>query len=288
MSRSCNMTENEDNDTTPDAIAKRLREKIRLQAEALLSRCDESTFRSNISRQSSRVSTESMLADTTTTGKSPVSSSISHADINVHQLNSSSSSLEVTATSSQFQSPTSNYGPSAAVVTPLSISTNSYDDDNHTNLMNGANGVGGSNNSCCTTRSSSPSIVSSSTNNSTSNANELTKRIQKLALERQNQSSNHLFHHDNNQQRLKIVQSDTSSHLSSIKTFEELQLPTHLLHAIYQMGFNRPSYIQEVTLPRILLGRNVIGQAQSGSGKVCILVCSCGHAIRMNHVSSNI
>lgn len=94
---------------------------------------------------------------------------------------------------------------------------------------------------------------------------ELTKRLQKLALERQK---------ENRHERLRVIQSDTTSHLSSAKTFQELKLPEHLLKAIFEMGFERPSAIQEEALPRILANppRNVIGQAQSGSGKTAAFV----------------
>lgn len=90
--------------------------------------------------------------------------------------------------------------------------------------------------------------------------NELTKRLQSLALVRQKESKG---------ERLKVIQSDTGSHLSSIKTFQELNLPKSLLDALFAMGFDRPSAIQEEALPRILADppRNLIGQAQSGSGK---------------------
>lgn len=96
--------------------------------------------------------------------------------------------------------------------------------------------------------------------NSKKDSDELTKRLQKLALERQKASTG---------DRLKVIQSDTSSHLSSVKTFDELNLPKHLLDAVYAMGFDRPSAIQEEALPRILADpmRNLIGQAQAGSGK---------------------
>jgi len=91
-------------------------------------------------------------------------------------------------------------------------------------------------------------------------SDDLTKRLQKLALERQKQNTG---------DRLKVIQSDTNSHLSSAKNFQDLNLPKHLLDAIFSMGFDRPSAIQEEALPRILADppRNVIGQAQSGSGK---------------------
>ncbi len=94
---------------------------------------------------------------------------------------------------------------------------------------------------------------------------EITKRLQKLALERQKETRH---------ERLKVIQSDQTSHLSSAKTFQELKLPEHLLKAIFEMGFERPSAIQEEALPRILANppRNVIGQAQSGSGKTAAFV----------------
>lgn len=97
------------------------------------------------------------------------------------------------------------------------------------------------------------------------NAEELTKRLQKLALEHQKETMH---------ERLKVIQADQSSHLSSAKTFQELNLPKHLLDAIFEMGFERPSAIQEEALPRILADppRNVIGQAQSGSGKTAAFV----------------
>jgi ATP-dependent RNA helicase DDX19/DBP5 len=94
----------------------------------------------------------------------------------------------------------------------------------------------------------------------TDDSEELTKRLQKLALERQKSSSG---------DRLKVIQSESGSHLTGAKTFQELNLPKHLLDAIFAMGFDRPSAIQEEALPRILADppRNLIGQAQSGSGK---------------------
>jgi ATP-dependent RNA helicase DDX19/DBP5 len=95
-------------------------------------------------------------------------------------------------------------------------------------------------------------------------SDELTKRLQKLALERQKESKG---------ERLKVIQnpnSQTMTHLTSVKSFQELNLPAYLLDAIFAMGFDRPSAIQEEALPRILADppRNLIGQAQSGSGKV--------------------
>eukprot|EP00551_Chaetoceros_affinis_P005755 CAMPEP_0203680054 /NCGR_PEP_ID=MMETSP0090-20130426/37819_1 /ASSEMBLY_ACC=CAM_ASM_001088 /TAXON_ID=426623 /ORGANISM="Chaetoceros affinis, Strain CCMP159" /LENGTH=509 /DNA_ID=CAMNT_0050547943 /DNA_START=235 /DNA_END=1764 /DNA_ORIENTATION=- len=104
---------------------------------------------------------------------------------------------------------------------------------------------------------------------------ELTKQLQKLALERQK---------DNRNERLKVIQSDTSSHLSSARTFQELDLPKYLLDAIFEMGFERPSAIQEEALPRILAKqpRNLIGQAQSGSGKTAAFVIGMLYRIKVD------
>lgn len=101
----------------------------------------------------------------------------------------------------------------------------------------------------------------------------LTKRLQKLALDRERV---------NQRERLRIIQADTESHLSSAHTFDEMPLPDHLLKAIFEMGFDRPSAIQEETLPRILLGRNLLGQAPSGSGKSAAFTLGMLYRIKVN------
>jgi ATP-dependent RNA helicase DDX19/DBP5 len=104
---------------------------------------------------------------------------------------------------------------------------------------------------------------------------ELTKRLQQLALDRQKTSTG---------ERLKVIQSDHASHLSSAKTFQELNLPQELLDAIFAMGFDRPSAIQEEALPRILANppRNLIGQAQSGSGKTAAFTLGMLYRIKVD------
>ena len=45
------------------------------------------------------------------------------------------------------------------------------------------------------------------------------------------------------------------------------------MRGIYDMKFAKPSQIQAKTIPSILKGINVIGQAQTGSGKsACFLI----------------
>src|SRR6201997_4368940 len=50
-------------------------------------------------------------------------------------------------------------------------------------------------------------------------------------------------------------------------TFSELGLEPNLLEAIRDVGYEAPSPIQEQAIPPLLEGRDVIGQAQTGSGK---------------------
>ncbi len=50
-------------------------------------------------------------------------------------------------------------------------------------------------------------------------------------------------------------------------TFAELGLDSDLLTAVHDLGYESPSPIQEQTVPPLLHGLDVIGQAQTGSGK---------------------
>jgi ATP-dependent RNA helicase DeaD len=49
--------------------------------------------------------------------------------------------------------------------------------------------------------------------------------------------------------------------------FAELGLSEPLLEALKHLGYERPTPIQEQTIPALLEGRDVIGQAQTGTGK---------------------
>ena len=51
------------------------------------------------------------------------------------------------------------------------------------------------------------------------------------------------------------------------KTFAELGLSESTLQALRDVGYESPSPIQEQAIPSVLEGRDVIGQAQTGTGK---------------------
>ena len=50
-------------------------------------------------------------------------------------------------------------------------------------------------------------------------------------------------------------------------SFRELGLPDFLLEALAAVGYESPSPIQSETIPRMLKGEDVLGQAQTGTGK---------------------
>ena len=50
-------------------------------------------------------------------------------------------------------------------------------------------------------------------------------------------------------------------------TFAELGLSEPTLEALTHLGYERPTPIQEQAIPPLLEGRDVIGQAQTGTGK---------------------
>ncbi|MEN8249154.1 MAG: DEAD/DEAH box helicase [Bacteroidota bacterium] len=57
-----------------------------------------------------------------------------------------------------------------------------------------------------------------------------------------------------------------------VTSFEELKLNKQLLSAIEEAGYNQPTDIQQKAIPRILNGHDVMGVAQTGTGKTAAFV----------------
>ncbi len=55
--------------------------------------------------------------------------------------------------------------------------------------------------------------------------------------------------------------------IESIESFAALQLPAPLLTALADVGYETPSPIQAACIPILLAGRDLIGEAQTGTGK---------------------
>lgn len=57
--------------------------------------------------------------------------------------------------------------------------------------------------------------------------------------------------------KVEVLRADPANPLFSAKSFEELNIPESLLKGIYNMGFSKPSRIQETALP-ILLSQQLV------------------------------
>jgi ATP-dependent RNA helicase DeaD len=54
---------------------------------------------------------------------------------------------------------------------------------------------------------------------------------------------------------------------SPLQTFADLNIPAPILKALKEVGYETPSPIQAATIPLLMEGRDVLGQAQTGTGK---------------------
>lgn len=64
-----------------------------------------------------------------------------------------------------------------------------------------------------------------------------------------------------------IVESSNEAEFPRVTSFDDMGISDSLLHGIYSYGFEKPSAIQSVAIRPLVAGRDVLGQAQSGTGK---------------------
>ena len=62
-------------------------------------------------------------------------------------------------------------------------------------------------------------------------------------------------------------QMNETTEVASYEAFDDMGLPENLLRGIYSYGFERPSPIQKKGIKPIATGKDILGQAQSGTGK---------------------
>ncbi|MBF0814904.1 DEAD/DEAH box helicase [Microbacterium paludicola] len=63
------------------------------------------------------------------------------------------------------------------------------------------------------------------------------------------------------------MEDDTLTETAATPGFEELGITGSVLSAIRDLGYETPSPIQQATIPTLLSGRDVVGMAQTGTGK---------------------
>lgn len=69
---------------------------------------------------------------------------------------------------------------------------------------------------------------------------------------------------------------ETSKGVKVVNSFDAMKLNDKLLRGIYAYGFEKPSAIQQRAVLPVISGRDVIAQAQSGTGKssmIAITMC---------------
>ena len=67
---------------------------------------------------------------------------------------------------------------------------------------------------------------------------------------------------------------ESEEKIKVVSSFEGLNLKDALLRGVYQFGFEKPSAIQQRAILPIVQGRDVIAQAQSGTGKTSMIAIS--------------
>ena len=70
-------------------------------------------------------------------------------------------------------------------------------------------------------------------------------------------------------------------------TFDELQLAPAILKAVREHGYETPTPIQAQAIPMVLEGRDVLGGAQTGTGKTAAFTLPILHKLSMSRSATN-
>ena len=60
---------------------------------------------------------------------------------------------------------------------------------------------------------------------------------------------------------------EKSETTGSAENFDELGIQESILRGVYAYGFEKPSQIQVKAIPHLIAGKDIVAQAQSGTGK---------------------
>ncbi|CAG8764591.1 27994_t:CDS:2, partial [Racocetra persica] len=94
-----------------------------------------------------------------------------------------------------------------------------------------------------------------------------------------NQQSHHHLNHENDnwKKNLRLPPKDNRPQTEDVTNtkgneFEDYFLKRELLMGIFEAGFERPSPIQEESIPIALTGRDILARAKNGTGKTAAFV----------------
>ncbi|HAH58989.1 MAG TPA: DEAD/DEAH box helicase, partial [Bacteroidales bacterium] len=66
-------------------------------------------------------------------------------------------------------------------------------------------------------------------------------------------------------------------------SFDNLKLSSHLASAIQEMGFTQPTPVQAASFPVILSGKDMVGIAQTGTGKTLAYLLPIIHGLKFSN-----
>lgn len=75
---------------------------------------------------------------------------------------------------------------------------------------------------------------------------------------------------------------ETSRGVDVIASFDAMGIKEELLRGLYGYGFEKPSAIQQRAVMPIITGRDVIAQAQSGTGKTSMIALALCQMVDIN------
>lgn len=115
---------------------------------------------------------------------------------------------------------------------------------------------------------------------------EESEKLQKAQLEKQKlqQQAELLLKDENWKEHLHIPEADTRQQTEDVTLtkgldFESFYLKKELLMGIYEKGYERPSPIQEETIPLANMGRDILARAKNGTGKTAAFTIPALHMV---------
>ena len=69
---------------------------------------------------------------------------------------------------------------------------------------------------------------------------------------------------------------------ATIERFDQLDLQAPILAALAEIGYETPSPIQAACIPHLLAGHDILGEAQTGTGKTAAFALPALHQVDIN------